>query len=272
MRRSLLIKSVTSIIAIICNVALFCLLIYQVFKNLPTVYEIYIPVVLGLFLILNVVAITLALRAYKGISTEVSLSTKGSKVRLIGLAIAVFACLGLGFWLGFRSHDPIESWKWQRAKKAKAERFIGKKASDFVAQTPDGNEWRLQDHLGKVVLIDFWATWCGPCVGSMLKMKEIYEKYKSRDDFVMVGISVDHDKQALLEFCQKQGIAWTQLFEENKGWENTVARAFDIRGIPSVWVINKEGNVIGMDLHSSQVEEIEGIIEKSLNNKQNISD
>ncbi len=272
MRRSLLIKSVISIIAIICNVALFCLFIYQVFQDPPPVSVIYIPVVFGLFLILNVVAITLALRAYKGISTEASLFTKGSKVRLIGLAIVVLVCLGLGFWLGFRSHDPIESWKWQRAKQAKAERFIGKKASDFVTQTLDGTEWRLQDHRGKVVLIDFWATWCGPCAGSMPKMKEIYEKYKSRDDFVMVGVSLDRDKQALVEFCQKEGIAWTQLFEEGKSWENSVAGAYEIHGIPSVWIIDKEGNVVGMDIHSSQVEEIERIIEESLSKEQIKSD
>ena len=123
-----------------------------------------------------------------------------------------------------------------------------------------------------IVLIDFWATGCGPCVGSMPKLKEIYEKYKSRDDFVMVGVSLDHEKQALVEFCQKQEIAWTQLFEEGESWGNSVARAFEIHGIPSVWIINKEGNIVGMDIHSSQVEEIERIIEESLNKEQVISE
>ncbi len=272
MKKANLIKIIISIIALICNVVLFCLFIYQVLGDLPTGSKIYIAVVFGLFLILNVVVITLALRTYKSISIQTSLSTKGSKVQLIGLAIVILACVGLGFWFGFRSHNPIESWKWQRAKQVKVEKFIGKKASDFVTQTLDGTEWRLQDHRGKVVLIDFWATWCGPCVSSMPKTKEIYEKYKSRDDFAMVGISLDRDKQVLVEFCQKEGIAWTQLFEENKNWENSVARVYEIRGIPSVWIIDKEGNVVGMDIHSSRIEEIERIIEESLSKEQIKSD
>ncbi len=272
MRKVSRVKIAISIIATICNVAMFCWLIYEIFRNPPTGSEIFIPVVFGLFLILNVFAITLTFNAHKTAEALPSQHAGSSKTRLTGLAILFFACIGLGVWLGFRYHGPIRRWKWQRVKQAKVEKFMGKKAPDVVVQTLEGTDWRLQDRLGKVVLIDFWATRCGPCVGSIPQMKEIYEKYKSRDDFVMVGISLDHDKQELVKFCEKYEIPWTQLFEADKGWANSVAGSFEVRGIPSVWIIDKEGNVNGMDLHSTRIEEIERIIEESLNKEQTTLD
>jgi len=254
-----------SVIAIICNAVLFCLLIYAIFVSPPKGAEIYIPVVYGLFFILNVVAIALRSGAYKSVAAQTSSFTRGSKIRFIVFVILLLAFMCIGFWLGLRFHDRILSWRQHRTEQVRIAKYSGKKAPDFVTQRLDGNEWRLQDQRGKVVLIDFWATWCGPCISSLPNMKEIYEKYKSRDDFVMVGVSLDRDKQALVEFGQKHGIAWTQLFEESKHWNNSVTRAFGLRGIPSVWIINKEGDVVGKNIHSHNIDEITRIIEKSLN-------
>jgi len=158
------------------------------------------------------------------------------------------------------------SWRWERAQQAKIEKFVGKKAPDVVIRTLDGTEWRLADQCGKVVVMDFWAMWCGPCVGAMPEMKKLYEKYKSYRDFVMVGVSLDEEKGELVKFCEENGIDWPQLFEADKGWDNSVARAFEVDGIPSVWVIDKEGIVAGMDLRGG--EQIEQAVEKSLNKGQ----
>ena len=85
----------------------------------------------------------------------------------------------------------------------------------------------------------------------------------------MVGISLDRERQTLVKFCEENEILWPQLFEVGKTWENSVAKAFEIRAIPSVWVIDKEGNTAGMNLYGDKVEQT---IEKSLNQAQPTSD
>ena len=181
-------------------------------------------------------------------------------------AIVALLCIGLGFWAGFSSHERIMFWRWERAQQAKIEKFVGKKAPDVVTRTLDGTEWRLADQCGKVVVMDFWATWCGPCVSAMPEMKKLYEKYKSCEDFVMVGVSLDTEKEKLVKFCKENDIGWPQMFEADRMWDNSVGRAFEVRAIPSVWVIDKEGIVAGMDLRDG--EKIGRAVEKSLNKGQ----
>jgi len=247
--------------AVLCNAGLFCWLIVGVLRARLEITEMVVPVLLGLFFILNLVALTLSFRSvYRPAQASAPSARRFSKLRWMVLAIVVLGSIGLGFWAGFSSHNRIRYWIWQRARQAKIEKFMGKKAPDVVTQTLEGAEWKLEDLQGKVVVMDFWATWCGPCVAALPEMKKLYEKYKSRDDFVMVGVSLDHDKEKVVKFCEERQIAWLQLFEANKNWGNSVARAFEIRGIPSVWVIDKEGNVAGIDLHG---EAIERAVEKS---------
>ncbi len=270
MRKGSWIKIAISVIAIICNAGFLCWLIVEVFRNPPASSEVIIPAVLGLFFLLNLVAITFTLRgSYKTVQASSSMVRRFSKMRWIGLAIVVLGCIGLGFWIGFDFHDQIMLWKRERAKQAEFEKFVGKKAPDVIAQTLKGTEWRLQDQRGKVVVMDCWATWCGPCVAKIPEMKRIYKKYKSREDFVMVGISLDGERQTLAKFCEENEILWPQLFEIGKTWENSVAKAFEIHAIPSVWVIDKEGNTAGMNLYGDKVEQT---IEKSLNQAQPTSD
>lgn len=269
MRKRNWIKISICVVALLCNAGLLCGLIVEVFRyppEPPPISEIAAPALIGLFFVLNIAAITLTLRGtYKTAEASTSRAHRFSRIRWIVSAIVILGCIGLGFWAGFGSHDRIVRWKWQRAGQAKIEKFMGKKAPAAVTRTLDGTEWRLEDQRGKVVVMDFWAMWCGPCVATMPEMKKIYEKYKSREDFVIVGVSLDTEKEKLVKFCEEREIPWPQLFEVEKSWQNSAARAFEIRGIPSVWVIDKEGNVVGMDLHGSRIEEIERTVEKSLN-------
>ncbi len=106
----------------------------------------------------------------------------------------------------------------------------------------DGKKVDLADLRGKVVLIDFWATWCPPCVEEVPSLVETYEKYHAQG-FEIVGISLDEDKAALEKFTTENKMTWPQFFD-GKGWENEMAQRFKIQSVPTLWLLNREGKLI----------------------------
>jgi len=124
---------------------------------------------------------------------------------------------------------------------------VGKTAPDFEAGTIDGKKVRLADLKGKVVLLDFWATWCAPCRTIMPGMKKLYEENKDKD-FVMIGISGDEIVEDLKTYVEKEGIAWAQIFEP--GQETTsVLHRYGISKFPTIVVIDKKGVIAAVDEH-----------------------
>lgn len=106
----------------------------------------------------------------------------------------------------------------------------------------DGSEVDLADLRGKVVLIDFWATWCPPCVEEVPQLVETYGKFKDRG-FEIVGISLDQDKPALEKFTAENKMTWPQFFD-GKGWENALAQRFKIQTVPTMWLLDREGKLL----------------------------
>jgi thiol-disulfide isomerase/thioredoxin len=165
----------------------------------------------------------------------------GMKKHVFAVLLMIIGCAA-----GFIACESFSEWQKARNHKAK---FLNKPAPAFETTTVDGLPWRLGDAAGKVVLIDFWATWCPDCVVTIPAMKKIHEQYGGRDDFLMVGVSLDGDADPLRKMTGKKGMTWLQLFEEGKKWENSVADRYEIHWIPSVWVIDKDGITRGMNLH-----------------------
>ncbi|MEX1045000.1 MAG: TlpA disulfide reductase family protein [Chthoniobacterales bacterium] len=106
----------------------------------------------------------------------------------------------------------------------------------------DGSKVDLADLRGKVVLIDFWATWCPPCVEEAPQLVEVYEKFKDRG-FEIVGISLDNAKPALETFTKENKMPWPQFFD-GKGWENELAVRFKIQSVPTMWLLGRDGKLI----------------------------
>jgi len=118
----------------------------------------------------------------------------------------------------------------------------------------DGREVNVAKMREKVVLIDFWATWCPPCVGEVPNVKAAYEKLHDKG-FEIVGISFDQSKEALEKFVAKQEMAWPQYFD-GEGWGNKFGKQFGINGIPTMWLVDKKGNLRDVNARGALEEKV----------------
>ena len=122
-----------------------------------------------------------------------------------------------------------------------------------------GEEVDLSTMKDKVVLVDFWATWCAPCIASLPALIAIHERYHD-EGFEVIGISLDENREELEAFLEAYEIPWPQYFDA-KGGENELAQRFGIRKIPATFLVGKGGRIVAADLHG---DELVAAIEKEL--------
>ena len=138
--------------------------------------------------------------------------------------------------------------------------WIGKPALDFQVTDLKGEALSLEKYRGQVVLLDFWATWCGPCIAEIPKVKKTYEKYKDQK-FQIIGISLDRSTEPLEAYIEKEELGWLQYWDKS----GKIGNLYKVRAIPSTFLIDGEGIIRKTNLRGHALEHaVAELVEENL--------
>lgn len=129
---------------------------------------------------------------------------------------------------------------------------IGAAPPAIAGTSLDGKPRSLASYRGRVVLLDFWATWCDPCIAELPNVKRNYAKYHAKG-FDILGISLDEDKETLINFVEKRDVMWPQLFD-GKAWKGANAARYGVTAIPFTLLIGRDGKIAAVNPRGSQLE------------------
>jgi peroxiredoxin len=154
----------------------------------------------------------------------------------------------------FPDSEPAKVMKQQaEAKKVQSTLMEGSKFPDFQVKDLADKPLSIANYKGKVVLLDFWATWCPPCRAELPNVLKTYEAHH-KDGFEIIGISLDKDRDALTTFIKEKNMTWPQYFD-GKYWKNELAVKFGVNSIPATYLLDGQGAIIGKDLRGESLEE-----------------
>lgn len=137
---------------------------------------------------------------------------------------------------------------------------VGEKATDLTYQNPDGKDMSLSELEGHVVLIDFWASWCGPCRRKNPEIVALYDKYEGRkfikgtEGFEVYSVSLDKSKDRWVAAIDQDNLKWKYHVSDLKGWSSEGARKYGVSSIPMTFLVDEEGYIIGRNLSQAAIE------------------
>lgn len=158
------------------------------------------------------------------------------------------------------SHESTPEPARTKAKKALLDLERLGKPLELGFTAVDGRKVNLAELEDKVVLIDFWATTCLPCVRNLPSLKVLYTKYKP-EGLEVIGISLDSDKDVLTSFIQKNELLWPQYFDA-AGFENPIAKTYGIGAIPVIWLVDRHGLLRHIDASRELEEKVESLLKE----------
>lgn len=131
---------------------------------------------------------------------------------------------------------------------------IGQKAPELAFQNPEGKTLKLSDLKGKVVLIDFWASWCRPCRMENPNVVKAYNKYHEKG-FEIFSVSLDKDKAAWVNAIKQDGLVWVNHVSDLLYWQSQAAQIYGVRSIPATFLIGKDGKIIAKNLRGEALDQ-----------------
>lgn len=141
-----------------------------------------------------------------------------------------------------------------QAQKAAEAVGVGAEAPEIDLKNPEGKNIKLSSLRGKVVLLDFWASWCGPCRMEMPNVVSVYNKYKAKG-FTVYSVSLDKDAAAWKNSIEKLGMNWENQVSDLKWWQCEAALRYGVQGIPAAYLLDKNGVIVATNLRGSSLEE-----------------
>ena len=129
---------------------------------------------------------------------------------------------------------------------------VGSMAPDFTLNDPDGHPVKLSSLRGKCVLIDFWASWCGPCLREAPNVKRVYDKYHDKG-FEVLSVSIDENKKAWVNAIQKHQLTWLHV-SSLKGWQCPVAQLYQVSGVPAMFLLDRDGRIVSTNARGEALE------------------
>lgn len=142
----------------------------------------------------------------------------------------------------------------QAQQQPAADVSVGKPAPEIALNNPDGKEIKLSSLKGKVILLDFWASWCGPCRMEMPNVVAAYKKYKDKG-FTVYSVSLDKDAAAWKNAINALGMTWENHVSDLKWWQSSVVPEYGIQGIPMTFLIDRNGNIVASNLRGPALDE-----------------
>jgi peroxiredoxin len=140
---------------------------------------------------------------------------------------------------------------------------LNKQAPDFTLSDVNGKKVSLSDFRGKIVYLDFWATWCGPCVGEIAASKKLNKKFEGNPNIAFINISFDHEADRWQKMVEAKKMLGTQLISE-KGQESDVMKNYEVVSIPRFIIIDKNGIIVDYDAKRPSEHGLESYLESLL--------